>query len=222
MKLGVSQSPVQSDDAVNITSVQGGSPTSRSHTSGPSCMTWGLWGGGTGHVVWASRLAGWGFAAGAIAEGGGGDDGWLLRRRQGWGGRGGGGRRSWSSSVGCGRPCDHAGQFPACFGLKVPQIQFIDSGWTFLLCVQRRVPTVQTVHMTFETIQVPFLDQVDMCVIVQRQVRSQRGNVVDISVVARRQFPLVLRNPLRFSSCSSLTRWSISVVQVQQILRCCL
>ena len=60
-------------------------------------------------------------------------------------------------------------------------------------------------------------------VIVQRQARSLRGNVVDISVVAQRQFPLVLcRKPLRFSSCSSLTRWSISVVQVQQILRCCL
>ena len=31
-------------------------------------------------------------------------------------------------------------QFPIS---TVPQIQFIDSGWLFLLCVQRRVPTVQ-------------------------------------------------------------------------------
>ena len=32
--------------------------------------------------------------------------------------------------------------FQQCSDLKVPQIQFIDSGWIFLLCVQRRVPTV--------------------------------------------------------------------------------
>ena len=43
----------------------------------------------------------------------------------------------------------------------------------------------------------------DMPVIVQRQVRSLRVKVVDISV----------RKPLRFSSCSSLTRCSMSVVQ---------
>ena len=47
-----------------------------------------------------------------------------------------------SSSV----PADIQRQVPAVLGLEVPQIQFIDSGWTFLLCLQRRVPTVQTVQ----------------------------------------------------------------------------
>ena len=58
---------------------------------------------------------------------------------------------------GCVRPCDHAATISSSIVLKVPQIQFIDSGWIFLLCVQKQVPTVQTVQMTVEILQVPLL-----------------------------------------------------------------
>ena len=56
---------------------------------------------------------------------------------------------------------------------------------------------------------------VDMPVVVQRQVCSLRVDVVDTPVVAQVQIPMV---PLRFSSCSTLIRWSSCVVQVLQIL----
>ena len=59
-----------------------------------------------------------------------------------------------SSSV----PAGIQRQVPAVLGLEVPQIQFIDSVWTFLLCLLRRLLTVQTVQMTVEILQLPFLD----------------------------------------------------------------
>ena len=58
---------------------------------------------------------------------------------------------------------------------------------------------------------------------VRRQSRSHScastnsfDNVVDTPVVAQMQIPLV-RLPQRFSSCSTLTRWSTSVVQGLQL-----
>ena len=75
------------------------------------------------------------------------------------------------------------------------------------VCYRDRCAQCQTVHIGLV---------IDMPVIVHVKI-------VDITVVAQRPFPLVqFSRPLRFSSCSSLTRRSISVVQIQQILRCCL
>ena len=53
--------------------------------------------------------------------------------------------------------------------VEVAQIQFFDSGWTFLLCY-RDFPTVQTLQKTGEIPQVVFLDTVETPVVVQRQV----------------------------------------------------
>ena len=80
--------------------------------------------------------------------------------------------------------------------------------WTFLLCVQRRAPTVQTVQKTSEIPQVLFLDTVDArcCItpgawvmtvqktveIPQLQLVDHSDQVVDISVVVQRQIPMVL------------------------------
>ena len=98
--------PVQSDTTVIITSVWGGSPTSRSpyhqvcllaaRAGQPNASPMQYLGaelhdlgalGWRHRPCWSGLLgwrgSGWGFAAGAIAEGGGGDDGWLLRWRQG-------------------------------------------------------------------------------------------------------------------------------------------
>ena len=60
MKLGVSQSRVQSDDAVNILhpSWAGRQRLEARITKFVFLLhDLGLWGGGTGHVVWASLLA---------------------------------------------------------------------------------------------------------------------------------------------------------------------
>ena len=76
------------------------------------------------------------------------------------GGAGRGGRRR-GSPLGCGRLCGHTATISSS---TVPQIQFIDSGWLFLLCGQRRVLTVQTVQLIVK--------------------------VVDISVVAQMQIPM--------------------------------
>ena len=57
-----------------------------------------------------------------------------------------------------------------------------------------------------------------MPVIVQRQVRSLRGNVVDISVVAQRQFPLVLfRKTIEILQLQFIDKVVDFVVQVQQV-----
>ena len=77
-----------------------------------------------------------------------------------------------------------------CFVLKLPQIQFIDSGWIFL---QRWVPTVQTVKQTVEFLQLPLLDQFLTCpLLCNARCAVRVVKVVDISVVAQMQFPLVL------------------------------
>ena len=83
------------------------------------------------------------------------------------------------------RLCDHAATIS---GSTVPQIQFVDSGWLFL---QRRVPTVQTVQPIVEIPQVPLLDRFLTCPLLCNAVRSLRVEVVDISVVAQVQIPLV-------------------------------
>ena len=75
--------------------------------------------------------------------------------------------------------------------VEVPQIQFIVTVLDIPVATQRRLPTVQTVLKTGEFPQVQFLDLVDTPVIVQRQVRSLRGDVVDTPVVAQMQIPLV-------------------------------
>ena len=67
-------------------------------------------------------------------------------------------------------------------------MQFIDSGWLFLLCGQRRILTVQTVQPIVEFPQVPLLDWFltgPLCNV----VHSSRVKVVDISVVAQMQIP---------------------------------
>ena len=73
-------------------------------------------------------------------------------------GVGGGAGRAASSRSSSSVPAVMQRQVPRC-----PQIQFIDSGWTFLFCVQRRVPTVQTVQMTVEILQVLLLDRLLTC-----------------------------------------------------------
>ena len=61
---------------------------------------------------------------------------------------------------------------PSSFDLKVPQIQFIDSGWIFLLFTETGT---HSANSAVGILQVPFLDQVDMPVMVHRQMRSSRG-----------------------------------------------
>ena len=78
-------------------------------------------------------------------------------------------------------------QVPAVLGLEVPHIQFVDSGWTFLLCLQRRLLTVQTVQMTVEILQLPFLDRL----LTARYCATPHAlftvvTVVDIPVVTQR------------------------------------
>ena len=73
----------------------------------------------------------------------------------------------------------------------VPKIQFIDSGWLFLLCGQRRVLTVQTVQPIVEIPMVPLLDWFLTCPLCN-VVHSSRVKVVDTSVVAQMQIPLFL------------------------------
>ena len=97
----------------------------------------------------------------------------------------------------------------------------------FPVVVQRPIPMVL---MTMEIPQLQFIDTViDVCcagpansgATVRRHSRSHScssssslDNVVDIPIVAQLQIPLV-RLPQRFSSCSTLIRWSTFVVQVQ-------
>ena len=73
----------------------------------------------------------------------------------------------------------------------MPQIQFIDSGWLFLLCVQRRVLTVQTVQPIVEIPQVPLLDRFLTRPLLCNVVHSLCVKVVDVSVVAQMQIPVV-------------------------------
>ena len=61
-----------------------------------------------------------------------------------------------------------------------------------------------------------------MPVVVQRQVRSLRGNVVDMSVVAQKQFPLVLtvQKTIVVLQLQFIDKvFDVSVVQVQQFGR---
>ena len=68
------------------------------------------------------------------------------------------------------RPCDHAATSSSSSStMTCPRSSSSKEWWTFLLCVLRQVPAVQTVQQTVEFLQVPLLD---MPVIVQRQVRS--------------------------------------------------
>ena len=63
----------------------------------------------------------------------------------------------------------------------MPQIQFFDSGWLFLLCGQRRVLTVLTVQPIVEILQVPFLDRLFTCPLLCNVVHSSGLQAVDIS-----------------------------------------
>ena len=62
----------------------------------------------------------------------------------------------------CGRPCARQRQVPAVQVVHVlegaPASVYRQECWTFLFCVQRRVPTVRTVQKTVEVLQVLFLD----------------------------------------------------------------
>ena len=91
-----------------------------------------------------------------------------------------------SSSV----PAGIQRQVPAVLGLEVPQIQFIDSGWTFLLCLLRRLPTVQTVQVDRRDSPVAVLGPgVDMPVIVQRHMHNSRLSRSSTSLSLRRGCP---------------------------------
>ena len=86
-----------------------------------------------------------------------------------------------------GRPCEHAATMSNSFDLKVPQIQFIDSCWMFLSFAETGTHSGNCAVLRRDSSS----SVVGVPVVAQRQVRSLRGNVVDISVVAQRQ-PLVL------------------------------
>ena len=87
-----------------------------------------------------------------------------------------------------GRPCDHAATVSSSFDMKVPQIQFIDSGWIFLLFAETGT-TVQTVQFSVEMFQVPLLDRFLTCRYCATPGAFTVVKVVDISVVAQRQSP---------------------------------
>ena len=126
MKLGASQSIVQSDIGQIITSVWGGSPTPRSphHRArllGVRAVRRSRFPvGGMSSPLERYRGGGWG--DGGRRGGGGG----IFYG--GWGGR--------VLLVGCGRSVIISDKFQQSMSyenVEVPQIQFFDSGWTFLL-----------------------------------------------------------------------------------------
>ena len=79
----------------------------------------------------------------------------------------------------------------------------------FLLCVQKQEPTVHTVQITVKTLQVPLLDWFLTCPLLCNVVHSLCVEVVDFSVVAQMQIPLV---PLKL----------MEILQLQFIVRCLL
>ena len=86
-----------------------------------------------------------------------------TRRGRGGGGGlglGGGAGRAAASRSSSSVPAVMQRQVPAVLGLEVPQIQFIDSGWTFLLCYRRDSPGAVLGPV------------VDMPVVVQRHMQS--------------------------------------------------
>ena len=84
------------------------------------------------------------------------------------------------------------------------------SSTEFLLAVvlQRRVPTVQTVQMTVEILQVPLLDRVVDAPAIVPLAQFTVVTVVDYPVVAQRLSPLVLT--VRKTMVIPLTRCSTS------------
>ena len=116
-------------------------------------------------------------------------------------------------------------QVPAVLGLEVPHIQFVDSGWTFLLCLQRRLLTVQTVQMTVEILQLPFLDWL----LTARYCAMPLAlftvvTVVDIPVVTQ-SCPLVLtvQKTLVILLTLTLIWWSTSLLgRSNRFHACCL
>ena len=92
------------------------------------------------------------------------------------GGGGGAGRAEIpGAALRFGRPCDHAATSSSSSYDDVPQIQFNERVVDFPVVRQLRVPTLQTVHMTVEILQVPFLGLVlDMPVVMHRQVHGLR------------------------------------------------
>ena len=109
-----------------------------------------------------------------------------------------------------GRPCDHAATISS---LTWTCLRFSSSTVVGYSCYVYRdnYPQCKLCSSPSRFLRCRSWTGFDMPVIVQRQVRSLRVKVVDISAVAQRQFPLVLfRTPWRF-------RCSMSVVQVQQI-----
>ena len=92
--------------------------------------------------------------------------------------------------------------------MKVLQIQFIDCDWIFLLCVQRQIPTVQTVQQTVEILQVPLLDWFLTCPLLcmPRSSKSLSLTVQKAIVILQLQFIDKV--------------FDVSVVQVQQVVGC--
>ena len=65
-------------------------------------------------------------------------------------------------------------QFQQCFDLKVPQIQFIDSGRIFLLCCRDGYHSANCADDRRDSSGAALGPVLDMPVIVQRQLRSSR------------------------------------------------
>ena len=105
--------------------------------------------------------------------------------------------------------------------LKVPQIQFIDNGWIFLVCCRDGTHSANCAGDRRDSSGAALALVLDMPVVVHRQVPTV-VKVVDISVVAQRPFPLVLTVQktivilqLQFTD----KVFDVRVVQVQQFLR---
>ena len=92
-----------------------------------------------------------------------------------------------------GRPCDHAATISSS-ALARGALDSVHRQWLDIpVMLQRRLRTVQTVHMTVEILQVPLLDWFLTCpLLCIARCHFTVVEVVDISNVAQRQFPLVL------------------------------
>ena len=106
--------------------------------------------------------------------------------------------------------------------LDVPQIQLVVGVQDTPVVSQRQLPTVAVLSL-----QVQFLEVVDMPVVVQRQVRAaaRDDKVVNIPVESQRLIPMVPSPSLQMTIAIPLLQYvdkmvHVLVVQVAQVLRC--
>ena len=91
-----------------------------------------------------------------------------------------------------GRPCDHAATVSSSVDLKVPQIQFIDSGLIFLLFAETGTPSANCAVLRRDSPGAVLELVVHVPVIVQRHTHSARSSRSSTSLSWRRGCPLVL------------------------------